>query len=145
MNLAFDKLPTLTAGWAVAATPLAMLTDENRQSDITTAGEHTAAVAKYITIDLGQVYEVYQIVISSGLAGGYFGTALNAGVITLETYDGANWTERATQTDATAAYVPITLGYDGEGIAVSQVRIKMLSDADVVQKIKPAEIEVFGC
>lgn len=146
MNLAYNKLPVLTGTVDVDMAPLAMLTDENRQDDVTTALEDNDAAAVYVTIDLLQVYEVYQIVISSGLAGGYKSAASNTGVITLETSkDGSNWTERATQTTVATTYQTITLGYDGDGIPVSHVRMKMLSDGTRIQYLKPSEIEVFGC
>ena len=149
MNLAFQKVPTVHGSMDTTPTPLKMLTDEDIHTPITTGMKDTGTDEPYIQIDLGRVYEVYEIVIYSGYNGGYYtNNSSNTGHIYLKTGTTnvlADATQRDDQTSTTVAYVPITLHYEGEGIPVRYVFLSMKGDGTHFQIARPAEIEVFGC
>jgi len=149
MNLAFQKLPTKHGTWSVKNPyPLQRLTDGDIHTILSSAGADTGTDTVYIQIDLGQVYEVYEIVIHSGYGGGYKSAASNTGTIKLKTglsTTESDATERDSQTTTSTSFIPITLHYEGEGIPVRYVFISMKGDGTRTQYIKPAEIEVFGC
>ena len=147
MNLAFGKLPTAIGFWDVDPAGLEMLTDEEYITSITTAGQCKTVTPVAIKVDLGQVFEVYDILIHSG-DGGYLSAADNTGTLKLMTgvTDSiGDATERDNQTTVSTTYVPITVTYEGEGIPVRYVFLELVGDDTREQYLKPAEIEVFGC
>ncbi|MCW7072246.1 MAG: discoidin domain-containing protein [Methanophagales archaeon] len=147
MNLAYQKLPTLHGNWGTDPAPLKALTNGDIHTPISTTGAKTGSDTVYVQIDLGQVYEVYEIIIHTGY--GYYHTVTgNTGSIKLKTgltSTEADATERDEQTNNTDDYISFTLHYEGEGIPVRYVFLTMVSDGSHPQYIKPAEIEVFGC
>ena len=148
MNLAFHKTPTIGGTWDETPSPLKMLTDEDVNTPITSRGARDGTNTVYFQIDLGDVYEVYEIKIYSGYGGGYKSHPANAGHIYLKTHvipQEFSATTRDTQTTTSPNYIPITLHYEGEGIPVRYVYLSMKGDGAYTQYIQPAEIEVFGC
>ena len=148
MNLAFQKVPTVHGTWSETPSPLKMLTDGDIHTPITSRGADDGTDTVYIQIDLGQEYEVYEIVIHSGYGGGCKSHPANGGTIKLKTGLTAtegDATERDSQTTKSPNYTPITLHYEGEGIPVRYVFLSMKGDGSYHQYIQPAEIEVFGC
>lgn len=145
MNVAYEKLFAKSGTWNTDPVGMATLTNEQYLTSLATAGEDATGTDAVLKVDLGQIYEVYNIVFHSG-DGGFKSAASNTGVITLQTsIDDSNWTTRGdTQTTVSTAYIPITLGYDGEGIPARYVRILMTPDGTRTLFIKPSEIEVFA-
>ena len=147
MNLAYQKVPTKVGTWDTDPVGMAVMTDEELLTSIVTAGVCNTILPVYLALDLGQAYEIYQINVYSG-DGGYKSAASNTGTLKLKTGLTsvlADATERDTQTTVSAAYVPITTGYDGEGIPVRYVFLELIGDGTRSQYLKPAEIEVLGC
>ena len=145
MNLAFQRLVT-EVGFDVTPTPLEMLTNGITQTPITTGGEETGATGDLI-LDLGGEYEVYEILIHSGVGGGYMSGAGNTGEIELQVApaSGVYGAVLATQTDVTGILIPIALNWTGNGQPVQFIRIRATSDTVRPQLVRPSEIEVFGC
>ena len=144
MNLAFGLTPVAGAGWDTAPTVLKNLTDESKLTECVAGNDNDAT--SYIEIDLGQEFEIYQIVIANVSGSGFKSTDVTSET-SLITLDGAaNATTRDTQVlTAGAAYVDSTLGFDGEGIPVQKVRISMGHEAGATRTLKLSEIEIFGC
>ena len=147
MNLAFGKTPTKGGAWDTNPVGMVTLTNGDVITSMATAGQNNDAAAVYLMLDLGAEYEIYNITIHSG-DGGYKSAAANTGTLKLKTGTTsvlADATERDTQTTVSAAYIPITLGYEDNGISARYVFLELVGDATRIQYLKPAEIEVFGC
>lgn len=151
MNLAYGKLPTCPVAWSTPPAPLANLTDEKKSSHLTTPGATSAAGTKRIRLDLGQVFEVYQIEITNLVGGGIkSNNALNAGTVKLLADEStAPSTQRgATQTPSGTAYEaidPKKIGYNGEGIAVRGIELEFAPDGVYTLTTDLSEILVWGC
>jgi len=151
MNLAFQKLPTIHGTWyhEPSTNALKMYTDGDIHKRADDYAETYETNVGYIQIDLGQVYEVYEIMIYSGYGGGYMtSNSSNTGTIELKTgltNVEADATKRDSQTTTSTSYIPITLHYEGEGIPVRYVFFSMKSDGTYHQFVRIGEIEVFGC
>lgn len=150
MNLAFGKIPTDVASvgtWDQRPAPLIMLTDADKSTNITTIGEHsTDAETLTLEIDLGQEYEVYEILVHNRTGTG-FKKAATAQDVTLVTLNAAAAAvTRDTQAIAgDDAYKTSTLHYKGQGIPVQKVQIKTLMNSANKFTLALADIEVFGC
>lgn len=155
MNLAFDITPTAEdvtpSAWDTPPAPLRNLTDENYQSHLTTPGVHDDADQTYIEIDLGQIYEVYEIIIQNGgAATGYNKAVAGADVdfhlVTSIADDVTAGTVRDTQTvPGDGANHDNTLHYVGEGIPARYVYIEFTGEVGNNTTVDLSSIEVFGC
>jgi hypothetical protein len=151
MNLAYGKLPTCPTAWGTPPAPLANLTDEKKSTHLTTDGVAAAGVAKKILIDLGQVYEVYEIVVTNRAAEGVKAEHDDStGTVELfaDTATPPVTQRGATQTPAGTVFEDIDaskIGYNGEGIAVRYVMVTLDPDATYSMTLDINEIQVYGC
>lgn len=141
MNLAYKILPAMAV--MTAADPLAHLTDEHGHTHLTTDGEVGAAATGTLIIDLGQIYEVYEINVSELAGGGFEGGVTEDETARLLTNDGAGYVERAAQ-NLGNGWQCSAIDYVGEGIPVRYVQIEVFGGTDTAS-VDLSEIEVFGC
>lgn len=150
MNLAFGKVPTIaTADWDTDPVGLANLTDESSDTHLTTDGASKVNLAakKGIKIDLGAIYEVYEIRVKNRTGEGFkANNDLNAGEITLITSeDDTTYTDRSTSQVPDAAFEDADIDYVGNGISVRYVMVEFDSDATYFFTVDISGIEVYGC
>jgi hypothetical protein len=151
MNLAYGILPTCPAAWGTPPAPLANLTDEKKSTHLDTDGVAAAGVAKSILIDLGQVYEVYEIVVTNRAGEGIKAAhddSTGTAILYADTAATPVTQRGATQTPAGTAFEDIDaskVGYNGEGIAVRYVMVTLDPDASYSMTLDINEIQVFGC
>jgi len=155
MNLAFDILPTAVDvtpnAWDTPPVDLRTLTDENYQTHFATPGVHDDADQTYIEIDLGDIYEIYEIIVQNGGAAiGYnkaiAGADVDFHLVTSISDDVTAGTVRDTQTvPGDGANHDNTLHYVGEGIPARYVYIEFTGEVGDVTTVDLSQIEVFGC
>ena len=142
MNLAYGLLPTIAV--MTAADPLAHLTDEHNHTHLDTDGEVGAAATGTIIIDLGQVFEVYEINVSELAGGGFEGGATEDETARLSTNDGTGYVDRSALQTLSNGWQCSDIDYVGEGVPVRYVRISVFGGTDTAS-VDLSEIEVFGC
>ena len=155
MNLAYKLTPTAVDvtpnAWDTPPAPLCNLTDEQRYTHLTTPGVHDDADQTYIEIDLGAIYEVYEIVVqNAGAATGYNKAIAGANVdfhlITSVVDDITEGTTRDTQTVlGNGVDHDNTLHYVGDGIPVQYVYVEFTGEPGDITTVDLSAIEVFGC
>lgn len=149
MDLAFGKLPVAVFVGGTAPAPLANVTDDNIDTHFTTDGvTSVTATPNTIKIDLGQIYEVYEIRVKNRAGEGFkTNNALNAGTVKLfaDTVDGATTQRGTTQTPAGTSFENADIDYIGDGIAVRYVSIQLYPDGTYTLTADLSAIEVFGC
>ena len=151
MNLAYGKVPTIeTADWDTDPVGLANLTDEQNDTHLTTDGATvvTAANDKGIKIDLGRIYEVYEIKVKNRSGEGVkTNNASNAGGMRLKTStDDTTYTDRSDdQVAAGTAFEDADIDFKDNGIAVRYVLIEFRPDGTYFLTTDLSGIEVYGC
>ena len=151
MNLAYQKLATITGSGGVCdqnPSPLSILTDEgNKENGFTTVLEHSSNGEHLaIEINLGQEFEVYEIILHHKSGAGYKKAATDQ-IVKIRTYDGSGaFVDRDAQTvTGDNAYHDNTLHYVGEGIPVKHVQVRTTMTSANKFSLDLSEIEVFGC
>lgn len=150
MDLAFGKLPTIaTADWDTDPVGLANLTDDDPDTHLTTDGVTvvTAAVKKGIKIDLGQIYEIYEIRVKNRAGEGVkANNNASAGQIRVITsIDDSTYTDRTDAQVPDAVFIDADVDYIGNGIPVRYVMIEFHPDGTYYFTVDLSTIEVFGC
>jgi hypothetical protein len=156
MNLAYGIVPTAAdavGAWDTPPTPIEDITDEKLDTHFCTQdGINAAANLTWLQIDLGQEFEVYEIVIHNRSGEGFNQAAAAAANIDVNLITGVTG-ETATTGDVrdtqevghAGAWEDSTLHYVGEGISVRYVWIAFTPDGANDMNVDLSEIEVFGC
>lgn len=157
MNLAYGITPTALdalGAWLTPPDPIADVTDELAETHFCTAdGVNAAAQLTWLEIDLGQEYEVYEIVVRN-LPGEGFNQAVAAVAdIDVNLMIGITGATPAAPTATLDTQVcghgglweDSTLHYVGEGVRTRYVWIAFTPDGANNMNVDLSEIEVFGC
>ena len=144
MNLAFGITP-VDAGFNVVPTTLPNLVDERIDTHITVDGQVAAGTTGTLIIDLGQIYEVYEIRIKNRPTEGFSGGGTADGTVRLTTDDGTGWLSRSGFQTMTVGFADADVDYIGVGIPVRYVGLSIVGGAATITHVDLSEIEVFGC
>jgi hypothetical protein len=112
---------------------------------------HDDADQTYIMVDLGAIYEVYEIKVSSygttGFNKAVAGADVDFHLVTHDTVDDVSLgTVRDTQTvPGSGVDQASTLHYNGQGISVRYVYVEFTGEVGDVTTVDITEIEVLGC
>lgn len=154
MNLAYEKTPTFADATPAAAWDTDPPNPErwvDEKIDSHSLGAHNDNVESWAVIDLGQEYEIYEIVIDHIPTTAGFRQAAGGAAIDFTLQTGVlatigDATTRDTQSVATDnAWKTVALNYLGEGIPVRYIFIAFTPDGTRICSLDLSSIEVYGC
>ena len=110
MNLAYGITP-VDAGFNVVPTTLHNLVDERVATHITVDGQVAAAATGTLIIDLGQIYEVYEIKVKNRPTEGFSGGGTADGTARLSTNDGSGYVNRSAAQTMAIGFIDADIDY----------------------------------